>query len=215
MYGGSSHIAFYWFNIHLANDITGESRNLIHLMEHHIPDYFRNNWLQMKSLHKELGIEVDEEQAIKALDEAQMQVNDPEAYHEKSWVVPVYGDTDSVFSDTQLKIKDLYGEKNVSAEELWSRNEDNLITTLPNGTEIALCEEKILNYDSSNKLQYGKANYIMRHKVRKPKWKLRTKSGKEVIVTNDHSMIVFRDGKKIEVKPRDIKKTDKILVVKN
>ena len=220
MYGGSSHIAFYWFNIHLANDITGESRNLIHLMEHHIPDYFRNNWLQMKSLHKELGIEVDEKQAIKALNEAQMQMDDPEAYHEKSWVVAVYGDTDSCISSTNIKIiNDLYGDnkkkETVTIEELWSRNEDNLVTTLPNGTEIALCEEKILNYDSSNKLQYGKANYIMRHKVSKPKWKLRTKSGKEVIVTNDHSMIVFRDGKKIEVKPRDIKKTDKILVVKD
>lgn len=216
MYGGSSHIAFYWFNIHLANDITGESRNLIHLMEHHIPDYFRKNWLNMKDLHKELGIEVDEVLAKKALEEAQMQVNDPEAYHEKSWVVPVYGDTDSCFCDTIIRIKNILNEyENVTIEELWDRNEDNLVTILPNGTEIALCEEKILNWDEKNFLHYGDANYIMRHKVRKPKWKLRTKSGKEVTVTNDHSMIVFRDGKKLEVKPRDILKTDKILVVKN
>ena len=54
----------------------------------------------------------------------------------------------------------------------------------------------------------------MRHKVTKPKWKLKTKSGKEVIVTNDHSMIVFRDGKKLEVKPYEIQPSDKILVVK-
>lgn len=117
MYGGSSHVAFYWFNIHLANDITGESRNLIHLMEHHIPDYFRNNWLQMKSLHKELGIEIDEEQAIKALEEAQMQVNDPEAYHEKSWVVPVYGDTDSLYLSYNQLLKSIKGYENMSIEQ--------------------------------------------------------------------------------------------------
>ena len=117
MYGGSSHIAFYWFNIHLANDITGESRNLIHLMEHHIPDYFRNNWLQMKSLHKELGIEVEEEQAIKALNEAQMQIDDPEAYHEKSWVVPVYGDTDSLYLSYNQLLKSIKGYENMSIEQ--------------------------------------------------------------------------------------------------
>lgn len=218
MYGGSSHIAFYWFNIHLANDITGESRNLIHKMEHHIPDFWRNNWLKLKDLHNQLEIEVDEKKALEVLDDCKMQWDDPEAYHEKSWVIPVYGDTDSTFKDSMIYTK-LYGDTNekehITIEDLWERNEDNLVTILPNGTEIALCEEKILNYDSSDRLQYGKANYIMRHKVRKPKWKLRTKSGKEVIVTNDHSMIVFRDGKKIEVKPRDILKTDKILVVKN
>lgn len=218
MYGGSSHIAFYWFNIHLANDITGESRNLIHKMEHHIPDFWRNNWLKLKDLHKQLGIEVDEKKALEVLDDCKMQWDDPEAYHEKSWVIPVYGDTDSTFKNSMIHTE-LYGDTNkkehITIEDLWERNEDNLVTILPNGTEIALCEEKILNYDSSDQLRYGKANYIMRHKVRKPKWKLRTKSGKEVIVTNDHSMIVFRDGKKIEVKPRDILKTDKILVVKN
>ena len=216
MYGGSSHKSFFWFNIHLANDITGESRNLIHLMEHHIPDFWRNNWLKLTDLHKKLGIEIDKKQALKALEEAKMQVNDPEAYHEKSWVVPVYGDTDSCFCDTIIRIKNTLDEyENVTIEELWNRNEDNLVTILPNGTEIALCEEKILNWDEKNFLHYGNANYIMRHKVTKPKWKLRTKSGKEVVVTNDHSLIVFRDGKKIEVKPREVLKTDKILIVKS
>ena len=27
MYGGASHVSFYWYNINLANDITGECRN--------------------------------------------------------------------------------------------------------------------------------------------------------------------------------------------
>lgn len=60
MYGGSSHVAFFWFMMSLANDITGEARNIIHKMEEHIPNYFRDNWLNMKDLHKKLGITIKE-----------------------------------------------------------------------------------------------------------------------------------------------------------
>ena len=56
MYGGSSHVTFFWFNMALANDITGEARNIIHLMESHIPKLFENEWVKMKDLHKKLGI---------------------------------------------------------------------------------------------------------------------------------------------------------------
>lgn len=58
MYGGSSHVAFEWFNINLANDITGEGRNLIHIMEKHIPKFFQDNWLKMSELHEKLGIKL-------------------------------------------------------------------------------------------------------------------------------------------------------------
>lgn len=117
MYGGSSHIAFYWFNIHLANDITGESRNLIHKMEHHIPDFWRNNWLKLKDLHKQLGIEVDEKKALEVLDDCKMQWDDPEAYHEKSWVIPVYGDTDSLYLSYAPLLKTIKGYENMSIEQ--------------------------------------------------------------------------------------------------
>ena len=80
------------------------------------------------------------------------------------------------------------------------------------GHESVSCDCKILNWDKN--LYFGTPKRIIRHKVTKPKWKLKTKDGKEIFVTNDHSMIVFRDGKKIEVKPKDIRKTDKILIVK-
>ena len=61
MYGGSSHVAFFWFNMHLANDITGEARNIIHKMEAHIPKLFENEWFNMKELHKKLGITLKSE----------------------------------------------------------------------------------------------------------------------------------------------------------
>lgn len=63
MYGGSSHVAFAWFNIHLANDITGEGRNLIHIMERDIPALFQEHWYEMTDLHKELGIKLKPKRA--------------------------------------------------------------------------------------------------------------------------------------------------------
>lgn len=55
-YGGSSHVMFEWFLLPLANDITGEAKNLIHLMESHIPKYIQDNWYNMTDIHKRLGI---------------------------------------------------------------------------------------------------------------------------------------------------------------
>ena len=54
----------------------------------------------------------------------------------------------------------------------------------------------------------------MRHKVSKPMFKITTKSGKTITVTEDHSCIVFRNGEQIAIKAKDInKETDKILSV--
>lgn len=118
MYGGSSHVAFYWFNNNLANDITGESRNLIHKMEHHIPEFWRNNWLKMKDLHKELGIEIDEEQARKALAESPLitEQMDPDAYHDHSYVYVAYGDTDSLYLCYNQLLKTIKGVESMSIE---------------------------------------------------------------------------------------------------
>lgn len=58
VYGGLSHVANDLYNIQLANDITGGGRNLIHLMEEHIPKFFQENWFNMTELHKKLGIEL-------------------------------------------------------------------------------------------------------------------------------------------------------------
>lgn len=81
MYGGCSHVSFYWYNMNIANDITGEARNLIHLMEHHIPEYFQKNWIHMEDLHRKLGITIDKLKAAKMQHLCQ----------------PIYGDTDSLY----------------------------------------------------------------------------------------------------------------------
>jgi DNA polymerase elongation subunit (family B) len=125
--------------------------------------------------------------------------------------ITIYGDTDSVAFNTIINtnngdftIEHLY-EKNI--------NTGSAGITLK-GHESVNCEEKVLNWDENKKLYYATVKRIIKHKVSKSKWKLKTKSGEEIIVTNDHSMIVFRDGKKLELKPSEILKTDKILSIR-
>lgn len=121
-----------------------------------------------------------------------------------------YGDTDSLSSDSLIITK----TGDYTIEDLYNKNIKNgsAGNTLM-GHESVNCEDKVLNWDETKKLYYAPVKRIIRHKVTKEKWKLKTKSGKEIIVTNDHSMIVFRDGVKLEIKPKDILKTDKILII--
>lgn len=204
MYGGSSHISFFWFNMGLANDITGEARNVIHLMENHIPEYIKNEWPYMKDVHKQLGITVDPYKANKIL----------EKNGKDSFVDVIYGDTDSVVSNSLINIKLENGkEKTVTIEDLYNNYGVSDAGKTLAGHESVSTDVKVLNWDEENKIHYGNPKRIIRHKVTKPKWRLKTKSGKEIFVTNDHSMIVFRNGQKLEVKPYEILPTDKILVV--
>lgn len=200
MYGGSSHVAFFWFNMTLANDITGEARNIIHTMENHIPEYLKNAWPSMIEFHKKHNIELDEKFVKNILNS------------DKSFVNIVYGDTDSCAKDTIIRIEKNGIIESLTIEDLYNRYIKNNAGVTMMGHESVSCDCKILNWDKD--LYFGLPKRIIRHRVTKPKWRLKTKDGKEIFVTNDHSMIVFRDGKKLEVKPKDILKTDKILIVK-
>ena len=210
MYGGSSHISFFWFNMGLANDITGEARNVIHMMENHIPEYIRTNWPYMKDVHKQLGITVDANKAEQLLKDS----------GKKSYVDVIYGDTDSCIKDSLLITYDklLKQKIEVKIEDLFYEMKNKGYTlrmTDRYGTTFVKCDKQILNWSLSKKLYFANVKYIMQHAVTKAKWQLITKSGKDIIVTNDHSMIVFRNGKQLEVKPEEILSTDKVLIVIN
>lgn len=119
-----------------------------------------------------------------------------------------YQDTDSVDRHTKI----ITDKCESTIEEFYNRNIINgQGGTTNQGHESVLTNEKILNW--SNDLYFSNVKRIIRHKVSKPKWKLRTKKGKEIIVTNDHSLIVFRNGIKTTLKPSEIEKNDKILII--
>ena len=119
MYGGSSHQMFALFSMVLANDITGEARNIIHMMEHHIPEFWRENWVGMKDVHKMLGIEVDEQKAKHILNTTYFvpESEDPDAYHKTSFVIPVYGDTDSNYLSYNELLNSIKGIDEMAPEQ--------------------------------------------------------------------------------------------------
>lgn len=59
-YGGSSHPSFYWYNMAMANDITGEGRNLIHMMEDETKKAI-DAFIDAHDTHDKLGITIDPE----------------------------------------------------------------------------------------------------------------------------------------------------------
>lgn len=155
-------------------------------------DYWYNRWHNDFELHYKLGIK------------NVSKINNNES-------VSIYADTDSCESNTiistdsgKIRIEDWYNKNIVNG---------SAGKTLK-GHESVKTSDKILNYSDSGDIVYTNVNRIIRHRVSKPKWKLKTKTGKEIIITDNHSMIVFRDNQKIEVKPSEILQGDKILVIK-
>lgn len=154
-------------------------------MDKYNDDYWRNIWHNDHELHFKLGIK---------------NVTKIENYEP----VSVYGD--SVDGKSSIITND--GEFTI--EELYN-NQNN--TSIRKDKEVIPVNFKSLNWTEENGLHFSKVKNIIRHKTSKKKWKIYA-DGKEIIITNDHSLIVFRDGKKINIKPNEIKSDDKILIYK-
>jgi len=122
----------------------------------------------------------------------------------------VYNDTDSVGKDSiivvngkDIKIEDYYN--NAKEIELIERGKDNYIKKLDG-------KDKSPSINNSGlQLEENSIKYIMKHKVKKRMYKIKVKN-KEVIVTEDHSVMVLRNGKLIGIKVKNIQKKDKIIV---
>jgi DNA polymerase elongation subunit (family B) len=189
-YGACASIYFVGYNVFVAEAVTLQGQDLIFYANGILDDYFLNKWHLDTKLHKALGLTHVNKILAKT--------------------IVIYNDTDSLAGDTLIKTNS--GTKTI--ENFYTENILNTGDTTLMGHESVNTKDLVLNWAEDKNLYYAPVRRIIRHKVSKAKWKLKTKSGKEVIVTNDHSMIVFRDGKKIEVKPSEMKKRDKILCVK-
>lgn len=111
MYGGTSHQSFYWFNIALANDITGEGRNLTHHMERHLNEFWKDAWQtnpDLKKIQQELGIKLKPKEQI---DEIVAES------HDNSLITTVYGDTDSLYISYKDLIRTIEGSEKMTLED--------------------------------------------------------------------------------------------------
>jgi intein/homing endonuclease len=120
----------------------------------------------------------------------------------------IYNDTDSCSFDTVIDTS----RGSMTIEDAFNMCE--LTTEEGNtGKEYAVDDDlMVLSYDKELDSPYlGHINYIYRHKVDKPIYEIEDENGNIVKVTEDHSVMIERDGELFEVKPLDINEGDIII----
>jgi len=116
----------------------------------------------------------------------------------------IYGD--SVTKDTKIKTDS--GE--ITIEQLY--NECLNHSTIGEKEYGVQSMAKVVGFNSfEDATVMSDISYVMRHKTVKKIYKITLENNKEVKVTEDHSVIVDRDGFLIEVKPTAIKDNDLII----
>ena len=199
-YGASANQYFYFFNVSLAGDITAECRKLTKTMNANLIEWFHEGIWERKDLWEQFDFALDESKH--------------DWYREqKVWI---YSDTDSLAEDSVLIVKRNGQILKKTFKELFHENymKHGAFTYDDSGKELCMSNDEVLNWTKEKGLHFVPIKYIMKHKVSKARFKIKTKSGKEVIVTGDHSCIVFRNGEQLTVKASEInKETDKILSV--
>jgi DNA polymerase elongation subunit (family B) len=108
---------------------------------------------------------------------------------------------------------------------------DSIIRTSEGDKTIAQLFDECLEHSTAGEKEYGvwndstvlgfnshdmepngaKISYVMRHKTKKKLYRITTENGKQVTVTEDHSVMIDRDGFLIECKPNEILESDGII----
>jgi intein/homing endonuclease len=123
----------------------------------------------------------------------------------------VYGDTDSVAADSVIctqfndrTIKQTIEELFLKGNLFWKEGDKEY--SCNNNIQVAHCGK-------DGKLDYVKYNYVYRHKVSKGRYRIKTANGKEVIVTEDHSVMVLQGEDLVEKKPAELIPGDKVITI--
>ena len=124
----------------------------------------------------------------------------------------IYGDTDSVVGESLIyvngikqKIEDYYDSLDDDLLIVNDKFNKNYIKKINN-------DDKALSVSNNIKIEENNINYIMKHEVEKEFFEI-TVDDKVVIVTEDHSIMVIREGKLISTKPTKILENDEIIYI--
>jgi len=123
----------------------------------------------------------------------------------------IYHDTDSVIGSTNIntskglsQIQDLYDNVPGTIETI---GKDDYVKHVDDGI-------KCLSFNTATeKTEHKNIKYIMKHKVQKRMYKIETKLD-NVVVTEDHSVIIKRNNKYIDIAAKNIKNND-IIILQN
>ena len=126
----------------------------------------------------------------------------------------ISGDTDSVAKDSVINTTK-YGK--LSIEELFHNLSENndVWGDITNRNFIFPNKFQLPYYDEIDEtVKSGNVQYIEKHTVKKRMFKIKTKNGKNITITEDHSiMILDLDNKLIQKKPADLINTDRIVTL--
>lgn len=195
-YGAIGNKYFVAYNPDVAEAVTLQGQDIIKFSADIVDKYFHDFWYKDKYVHKKLGITTEVKQISDAI------------------TTVIYIDTDSVHKDTVINCEN---NIKIPIEILFNKyGEINGIIKDDRNNEIVENDNNminVLNYSEDRYLHSIPIKKIIRHKVNKDKWILKTKLGKSIIITNDHSLVVYRNSLFIEIKPYNVKKTDKVLII--
>lgn len=122
--------------------------------------------------------------------------------------VIIYGDTDSTDENTVIETKK-YGKIRIG--DYFDRIESELKEYEKEHFSKRVVDDYTYSVDSDLNLVESPIKYIVKHKVNKGFYKI-SSGGNSVIVTEDHSVMVLRDGELIEVTPDRIRESDQIVL---
>jgi DNA polymerase elongation subunit (family B) len=123
-----------------------------------------------------------------------------------------YSDTDSSTFDTVIYVnneKQMIGDFYETSEgEEYETVLGKYIKELPKGKYKTLS----IDEDDLTKIKEVDVLHAVKHKTPKRIWKVKV-DGKEVIITEDHSIMILRDGYLMRGSVRDIREGDEILTI--
>lgn len=177
------------FDLHNAEAVTKTGQECIKKSMDSVNDFFQNKWENSK-----VGMKVNAK---------------------KTGNLVICGDTDSISHDSIIT----YGENKYTIKDFFNKlykEQFNNYKIGVNYREFIFPENIELPYydEKTKNIKLGKVQYIEKHITSKKMYKIKTKSGKYIKVTEDHSVMVLKDGKLIEKKPTELMKTDKIITIK-
>lgn len=121
----------------------------------------------------------------------------------------LYIDTDSVTGDSIIEVNG----NETSIEEFFNMV-DTSIEYTRSGSEV----KRTTGYytdtvDDSMNVVNRRIKYVMRHKTKKKLYRV-TVGGAQVTITEDHSLIVLRDGQLVDVSVLNLKSGDKLIRIR-
>ncbi|RTZ68583.1 MAG: reverse gyrase, partial [Aquificaceae bacterium] len=123
-------------------------------------------------------------------------------------------DPDSITGDSKVLVKVGDEIKHITVEKLFEELKERCEVEIRNGHEYLKPSDLYVPVvDRDFRVRFGKAKYLIRHKVRKPIYKITTQSGREIKITGDHSIFRLDENLNLqEVKPTQLREGDFIVV---